>query len=140
MINNLESTGRDGQLLQLLRAVARQCAKRATFIIMLVCLGFAASAQIGGDLRGGESTNASAMEETMGGGKRAAAELCEVRRLFKYFVGNGEERRRHLDPERLCCLEIDGQTTSGLDLAKHELRGSELPDDEMRRVAERTWR
>jgi hypothetical protein len=74
MIIDLESTGRDGQLLQLLRAVARQCAKMTTFIIMLACLGFAVSAQIGGDLRGGESTNASAMEET-GGGKGAAAEL-----------------------------------------------------------------
>jgi Protein of unknown function (DUF1236) len=75
MIINLESTGPDGQLLQLLRAVARQCANRTTFIIMLACLGFAVSAQIGGDLRGGESTNASAMEETTGGGKGAAAEL-----------------------------------------------------------------
>jgi len=75
MIINLESTGPDGQFLQLFRAVARQCAKRTTFIIMLACLGFAASAQIGSDLRGGESTNASAMEETTGGSKRAAAEL-----------------------------------------------------------------
>lgn len=74
MIIDLESTGRDGQLLQLLRVVARQCAKRTTFIIMLACLGSAASAQIGGDLRGGESTDASAMRTT-GGGKRAAAEL-----------------------------------------------------------------
>jgi hypothetical protein len=73
MILNLESTDPDGQLLQLLRAVARQCAKRKTFIIMLA--SFAAWAQIGGDLRGGESTNASAMEETTGGGNRAAAEL-----------------------------------------------------------------
>jgi len=71
MIINLESTGPDGQLLQLFRAVARQCAKRTTFIIMLACLGFAVSAQI----RGGESTNASAMEETTGGGKGVAAEL-----------------------------------------------------------------
>jgi hypothetical protein len=75
MIIKLESNGPNGQLLQLLRAVARQCAKRTTFIIMLACLGFAASAQIGGDPRGGESTTASAMEETTGGGKRAAAEL-----------------------------------------------------------------
>jgi hypothetical protein len=75
MFINLESTGSDGQLLQLFRAVARQCAKRTTFIIMLACLGFAVSAQIGGDLRGGESTNASAMEETTSGGKGAAAEL-----------------------------------------------------------------
>src|SRR5262245_14645837 len=71
-----KSIGRDGQLLQLFRAVARQCAKRTTFIIMLACLGFAASAQISGNLRGGESTDASAMEETTGGGKRAAAELA----------------------------------------------------------------
>jgi hypothetical protein len=69
MIINLESTGPDGQLLQLFRGVARQCAKGTTFVIMLACLGFAASAQIGGDLRGGESPN---MEETTGGGKRAA--------------------------------------------------------------------
>jgi hypothetical protein len=76
MFIDLVSTGRDGQLLQLFRAVARQCAKRATFIIMLACLGFAVSAQFGGDLRGGESTNASAMEEITGSGKRAAAELA----------------------------------------------------------------
>jgi Protein of unknown function (DUF1236) len=76
MFIDLVSTGRDGQLLQLFRAVARQCAKRTTFIIMLACLGFAVSAQFGGDLRGGESTNASAMEETTGSGKRAAAELA----------------------------------------------------------------
>jgi hypothetical protein len=62
MIINLESTGPDDQLLQLFRAVARQCAKRSTFVIMLACLGFAASAQFEGDLRGGESMNASAME------------------------------------------------------------------------------
>ena len=67
--------GCDADVVQPFRAVARQCAKRTTFIIMLACLGFAVSAQIGGDLRGGESTNASAMEETTGGGKRAAAEL-----------------------------------------------------------------
>jgi Protein of unknown function (DUF1236) len=72
MIINLESTGRDGQLLQLFRAVARQCAKRTTFIIMLACLGVAVSAQIGGDLRGGESTDASAMGETKGGGSAVA--------------------------------------------------------------------
>jgi hypothetical protein len=75
MIINLESTGRDGQLLQLFRAVARQCAKRMTFIIMFACLGFAALAQSKGDLRDGERTDASTMEETTGGGKRAAAEL-----------------------------------------------------------------
>jgi Protein of unknown function (DUF1236) len=72
MGSNLESIG---QLLQLFLAVARQCAKRRTSIIMLACLGFAVSAQIGGDLRGGESMDASAMEETTGGGKRAAEEL-----------------------------------------------------------------
>src|SRR5262245_5363620 len=68
-------TGRDGQLLQLFRAVARQCTKRTTFIIMFACLGSAALAQSEGDLRGGERTDASVMEETTGGGKRAAAEL-----------------------------------------------------------------
>src|SRR5262245_12480642 len=62
-------------VVQLFRAVARQCTKRTTFIIMFACLGFAVSAQFGGDLRGGESTDASAMAETTGGGKRAAAEL-----------------------------------------------------------------
>jgi hypothetical protein len=72
MIINLESTGADSRLLQLFRAVARHCAKRTTLIIMLTCLGFAASAQISGDLRGGKSPNASAMEETTGSGKRAA--------------------------------------------------------------------
>jgi len=72
MIINLESTSRDGRLL---RAVARQCTKRTTFIIMFACLGVAALAQSEGDLRGGERTDASAMEETTGGGKRAAAEL-----------------------------------------------------------------
>jgi hypothetical protein len=76
MIINPESTGRDGQVLQLFRAVARQCAKRTTFIIILACLGFAVSAQFDGDLRGRESTDASAMKETTGSGKRAAAELA----------------------------------------------------------------
>src|SRR5262245_47539669 len=76
MIINLESTGPDGQLIQLFCAVARQCAKRTPFIILLACLGFAASAQIEGDLRGGGSTNASAMAETTDSGKRAAAELA----------------------------------------------------------------
>ena len=75
MIINRGSSAPDGQLVQLFRAVVWQCARRTTFIIILACLGFAASAQIGGDLRGGKSTNASAKEETTGGGKRAAAEL-----------------------------------------------------------------
>ena len=68
--------GCDADVVQPFRAVARQCAKRTTFIIMLACLGFAVSAQIGADRRGGESTNASAMEETTAAaGKGATAEL-----------------------------------------------------------------
>ena len=76
MIINRGSSAPDGQLVQLFRAVARRCARRTTFIIILACLGFAASAHIGGDLRGGESTNRSAKEETTGGSKRATAELA----------------------------------------------------------------
>ena len=81
MIINLGS--RDADVVQPFRAVARECAKRTTFIIMVACLGVAAAAQIGGDLRGGESTNASAMEETTGGGKGAAAELDAERRTAR---------------------------------------------------------
>ena len=77
MIINLGS--RDADVVQPFRAVARECAKRTTFIIMVACLGFAAAAQVGPDRRGGESTDASAMEETTGstaGSKRATAELA----------------------------------------------------------------
>ena len=58
--------GCDADVVQPFRAVARQCAKRTTFIIMVACLGFAVSAQVGPDRRGGESTDTSAMEETTG--------------------------------------------------------------------------
>jgi hypothetical protein len=77
MIINLGS--RDADVVQPFRAVARECAKRTTFIIMVACLGFAAAAQVGPDRRGGESTDTSAMEETTGstaGSKRATAELA----------------------------------------------------------------
>ena len=73
MIINLGS--RDADVVQPFRAVARECAKRTTFIIMVACLGFAAAAQVGPDRRGGESTDTSAMEETTGS-KRATAELA----------------------------------------------------------------
>jgi Protein of unknown function (DUF1236) len=73
MIINLGSRDADG--VQPFRAVARECAKRTTFIIMVACLGFAAAAQVGPDRRGGESTDTSAMEETAGS-KRATAELA----------------------------------------------------------------
>ena len=77
MIINLGS--RDADVVQPFRAVARECAKRTTFIIMVACLGFAAAAQVGPDRRDGESTDTSAMEETTGstaGSKRATAELA----------------------------------------------------------------
>ena len=77
MIINLGS--RDADVVQPFRAVARECAKMTTFIIMVACLGFAAAAQVGPDRRGGESTDTSAMEETTGstaGSKRATAELA----------------------------------------------------------------
>jgi hypothetical protein len=77
MIVNLGS--RDADVVQPFRAVARECAKRTIFIIMVACLGFAAAAQVGPDRRGGESTDTSAMEETTGstaGSKRATAELA----------------------------------------------------------------
>ena len=77
MIINRGSSAPDGQLVQLFRAVAWQCARRTTFIIILACLGFAASAQIGGDLRGGESTNTVGKGRDHGcGSKRATAELA----------------------------------------------------------------
>jgi hypothetical protein len=63
MIVNLGS--RDADVVQPFRAVARECVKMTTFIIMVACLGFAAAAQVGPDRRGGESADTSAWKRLL---------------------------------------------------------------------------
>ena len=41
--------------------------------------------------------------------------------LLDHLVGKREQRRRHVEAERLGCLEVDHQFELGLDLAESEL-------------------